>query len=237
VGSYLLVNDSEEQPEASIGLGDADLDPAVSNRQAAKRVLPEEFNVATHDFKESDEERAPRFNLLPTGEAVNRVFVVGTLIEAEDVGRDEEYWKGRIVAGNGSVFVYAGQYEPGSMAILSSAETPSYVAVVGKPRTYTSGEYTNVAIRPEAMALVEQETRDAWVEAAVADTRERLTAFVSGEAPYTDVAHAVYEDEESITAIEGALTELGSISTGEEEPADESVSSGVTSGPEPHIAD
>ncbi|MUV89070.1 hypothetical protein GJ629_03445 [Halapricum sp. CBA1109] len=237
VGSYLLVDTSEERPEASIGLSASDLDPAVSNRQAAKRVLPEEFNVATHEFKESEEKRAPRFNLLPTGEAVNRVFVVGTLIEAEDVGQSEEYWKGRIVAGNGSLFVYAGQYEPQALSVLSSAETPSYVAVVGKPRTYEAGDYTNVAIRPESIAVVDKDVRDAWVEATVSETRERLSAFASGESPHTDLVQVVYEGADGIEPLEEVLGELGSVPETERESADPEMASDDPSGSEPRMAD
>ena len=239
VGSYLLVNDSEEQPEASIGLGDSDLDPAMSNRQAAKRVLPEEFNVATHDFKESDEERAPRFNLLPSGEAMNRVFIVGTLIEAEDVGQSEEYWKGCVVAGNTSVYVYAGQYEPQALGVLSSAETPSYVAVVGKPRTYEAGDYTNVAVRPESITIVDQETRDAWVADAIGDTKSRLASLEAGSASHADVADAVYGESDHIQTIKDALAELGSpfeepAETAADEPPVEPPIPEDVPAPEPH---
>ncbi|MDY7082565.1 MAG: DNA-binding protein, partial [Halobacteria archaeon] len=46
-------------------------------REVAKRVFAGEFRDASHTFKESDDERAPSYLLLPTGQKANRVFVVG----------------------------------------------------------------------------------------------------------------------------------------------------------------
>ena len=206
VGTFLLVDEAEEAPGAELGLDAPALGPAVSRRQAAKRVLAQEFNAATYSFKESDEDRAPRYTLLPTGEAVNRVFVAGTLVETEDVGQDSEYWKGRLIAGTESVFVYAGRYQPDAMAALRAAETPSYVVVVGKPRTYEAGDYTNVSIQPEAVVVVDAATRDAWVDAAVRDTRARLDGFEQGIAEYADRAREVYGDD--VSSIEAAVEEL-----------------------------
>jgi RPA family protein len=62
-------------------------------RQVAKRAFAAELNDATHIFKESDEERAPNLALLPSGEAANRYFLVGTVTEVNDVGRDSEYYR------------------------------------------------------------------------------------------------------------------------------------------------
>ncbi|MFW6265140.1 MAG: DNA-binding protein, partial [Halanaeroarchaeum sp.] len=81
-------------------------------REVARRVFAAEFNDATYTFKESDDERAPLYALLPTGERVNRVFIVGTLTETEDIGNENEYWRGRVVDPTGTFFVYAGQYQP-----------------------------------------------------------------------------------------------------------------------------
>jgi RPA family protein len=40
---------------------------ATPTREVARRVFAREFNDATYTFKESDDERAPNFSLLPTG--------------------------------------------------------------------------------------------------------------------------------------------------------------------------
>ncbi|MDB2272912.1 DNA-binding protein, partial [Halorubrum ezzemoulense] len=79
---------------------------SAPTREVARRVCASEFNDAGYTFTESDDERAPVYALLPTGESSNRVFFVGTLTEKEDVGEDSEYWRGRIVDPTGTFFVY-----------------------------------------------------------------------------------------------------------------------------------
>jgi RPA family protein len=101
------------------------------------------------------------------------------------------------------VFVYAGQYQPEAMQFLQQADTPSYVAVVGKLRPYEAGDRVNVAIEPEFVAPVEEETRDAWTVETVAHTRKRLDAFETGHAPFVDEATAVYSED--VSTIEDAV--------------------------------
>jgi RPA family protein len=148
---------------------------AVPTREVARRVLATEFNDAHYTFSESDDERAPTYLLLPTGARANRVFVVGTLTETEDVGDDSEYWRGRVVDPTGTFFVYAGQYQPDAASVLREIEPPAYVAVVGKPRTYETDDGTvNVSLRPESIAVVDAETRDRWVVETAERTLDRI---------------------------------------------------------------
>jgi len=150
----------------------------VPTREVARRVFAREFNDATHTFKESDDERAPLYALLPTGERANRVFLVGTLTETEDVGEDSEYWRGRIVDPTGTFYVYAGQYQPEAASALRDADPPAYVAVVGKPRTFETDEGgTNVSVRPESITTVDAATRDRWVVETARATTARVAAF------------------------------------------------------------
>ena len=148
-------------------------------REVAKRVFAGEFNDASYTFKESDDERAPVYLLLPTGERANRVFVVGTLMETEDVGSDSEYWQGQVIDPNGDRFyMYAGQYQPDAASMLRELEPPAYIAVVGKPRTYETDEGdVNVSIRPESITEVDAATRDRWVVETAERTLERIQAF------------------------------------------------------------
>jgi len=151
---------------------------ATMQREVAKRVFAEEFNNSTTTFTESDEERAPVYALLPSGEKANRVFVVGTLTDTKDVGSDSEYWQARIVGPTGTFFAYAGQYQPEAASVLRNAETPAYVAVVGKPRTYeTDDGDVNVSIRPESISIVDGDTRDAWVAETAEQTQARLESW------------------------------------------------------------
>ena len=163
-------------------------------REIARRVFASEFNDATFTFKESDDERAPLYALLPTGERVNRVFVVGTLTETEDIGDESEYWRGRVVDPTGTFFVYAGQYQPEAASTLRELEPPAYVAVVGKPRTYeTDDGSVNVSVRPESITAVDSVTRDRWVVEAAQRTLERVDAFEDESNEYARMAREEYD--------------------------------------------
>jgi RPA family protein len=169
---------------------------STPTREVACRVFAREFNDATYTFKESDDDRAPVYVLLPTGQRANRVFVVGTLTETEDVGEDSEYWQGRVVDPNGDTyFTYAGQYQPDAASMLRELEPPEYVAVVGKPRTYETDEGdVNVSIRPESINRVDEATRDRWVVEAADRTVERIQAFDGeGVNEYAEMAREEYD--------------------------------------------
>ena len=177
-------------------------------REVAQRVFAREFNDATYTFKESDDDRAPVYVLLPTGQRANRVFVVGTLTETEDVGEDSEYWQGRVVDPNGDTFfTYAGQYQPDAASMLRELEPPEYVAVVGKPRTYETDEGdVNVSIRPESINRVDEATRDRWVVETAERTIDRIQAFRSeGVDEYVEMAREQYDG--GVDAYERAVEE------------------------------
>ncbi|AKH96671.1 RPA family protein [Halanaeroarchaeum sulfurireducens] len=163
-------------------------------REVARRVFAAEFNDATHTFKESDDERAPLYALLPTGERANRVFLVGTLTETEDIGDENEYWRGRVVGPTGTFFVYAGQYQPEAATALRELETPTYVAVVGKPRTYETDDGSiNVSVRPESITAVDEETRNRWVVETAERTLDRIERFDEEGNEYAEMARREYE--------------------------------------------
>ncbi|WP_254863996.1 RPA family protein [Halovivax gelatinilyticus] len=156
-------------------------------REVARRVFASEFNDATYTFKESDDERAPNYALLPTGDRANRVFAVGTLTETEDVGDESEYWRGRVVDPTGTFFAYAGQYQPEAAAILRDAEPPEYVAVVGKPRTYEPDDGSiTVSLRPESITIVDEAIRDRWVVETATRTLDRIEAYQEWESTRED---------------------------------------------------
>ncbi|NIB99663.1 RPA family protein [Halobacterium sp. R2-5] len=189
-------------------------------REVARRAFAAEFNDAQFTFKESDDERAPLYALLPTGERANRVFVVGTLTETEDIGEDSEYWRGRVVDPTGTFFVYAGQYQPDAASALRDAETPQYVAVVGKPRTFeTDDGSVNVSLRPESITKVDEATRDRWVVETAERTLERLDAFDDEGNEYAERARAEYGED--VSAYRRALLEaLEDFDTEADVPAD-----------------
>ncbi|MFB6106927.1 MAG: RPA family protein [Halobacteriaceae archaeon] len=171
---------------------------SAPTREVARRVFAQEFNDASYTFKESDDERAPLYLLLPSGERANRVFVVGTLTETEDVGDDSEYWRGRVVDPTGTFYVYAGQYQPDAAAFLRDANPPAYVAIAGKPRTYeTDDGDVNVSIRPESITAVDAAVRDRWVVETAERTIERLDAFDPETDEYDSLAAEEYDRSHS----------------------------------------
>lgn len=162
-------------------------------REVAQRVFAEEFNDATYTFRESDDDRAPVYVLLPTGAKANRVFVVGTLTETEDVGSEDEYWQGRIVGPTGTFFVYAGQYQPEAAGMLRETEPPAFVALVGKPRTYeTDDGNVNVSLRPEHLTIVDETARHRWVTETAERTLDRLEAFDDTSNEYAEMSREQY---------------------------------------------
>jgi len=150
----------------------------VAAREVAKRVFAKEFNASDLTFKESDDQLAPAYLLTPTGAKCNRVFIVGTLTEKENIGDDSEYWRARVTDPTGAFILYAGQYSPEASQALSDLEAPAFVAVIGKPRVYkTPDGETIVSVRPEAVLPVDPETRDQWVLDAINATADRLLAL------------------------------------------------------------
>ncbi|MCK4929252.1 MAG: DNA-binding protein, partial [Methanosarcinales archaeon] len=82
------------------------------SREVAHRVFAQEFRDSDLSFKDSNDQYSPQYLLTPTGAKVNRMFIVGTLTEKEDIGTDAEYWRARVVDPTGAFIIYAGQYQP-----------------------------------------------------------------------------------------------------------------------------
>lgn len=147
------------------------------SREVAKRVFAEELKSSNYSFRDGEDQHqyAPQYLLTPTGAKCNRVFVVGTLTEKDDIGGDTEYWRGRVVDPTGSILIYAGQYQPEAAQILASMEAPSYVAVVGKPNLYqTDDGNIIISLRAESIQQVDENTRNQWIMDAARRTQERL---------------------------------------------------------------
>ncbi|RNI11824.1 DNA-binding protein [Methanohalophilus sp. RSK] len=144
-------------------------------REVAKRMFAKEFRNSDLSFREGDDVYSPQYLLTPTGARVNRLFIVGTLIEKENIGNEAEYWRGRVTDPTGTFTIYAGQYQPEAAQLLSECETPAFVAVAGKPSVYeTPDGDTITSIRPESISIVDGNTRDMWVVDTAIQTINRL---------------------------------------------------------------
>ena len=158
------------------------------SREVAWRVFAREYNDADLGFKEGEDERAPNYVATPTGAKINRLFVTGVLTEVERVGEDD-LLRARVSDPTGTFVVYAGQYQPDAVSFFADAETPGFVAVVGKARTYEPEDSDEVytSVRPEEVNVVDAETRDRWNVETAHETLKRVEAvreyLRTGETP------------------------------------------------------
>lgn len=146
-------------------------------REIAHRLFATEFDVSTVTITDSDEEMAPTFVLTPTGALVNRVFVVGALTEVDQVGDD--VYRGRIHDPTGTFIAYAGQYQPDAANFLADAQTPTFVSLTAKARTFEPEGSSQVltSLRPERLTVSDTTERDRWVTEAARYTLARIEWF------------------------------------------------------------
>ncbi|KAF5411134.1 MAG: hypothetical protein C5S43_03700 [Candidatus Methanocomedens sp.] len=143
-------------------------------RELAWRVFAHEFNHSHHFFHEGDE-RSPNYLVTPTGARINRLYFAGVLTEIENIGVGEDIWRGRVSDHTGGFMVYAGQYQPEAAMFISGLEVPSFVAVVGKARTYEPEEGTiYTSVRPEELNTADSQIRDRWIVETARLTFERI---------------------------------------------------------------
>lgn len=171
---------------------------SASEREPARRAFAQEFNDATYTFEAGEGEFAPVYALLPTGARMNRIFIVGSLTETENVGDESDHWRGRVTDPTGTVFVYAGQYEPEAMGQLRELPVPTHVAVVGKPRTFETDEgETNVSLRAEQVTAVDEVQRRRWIAETAELTVERLRDRADGATDDAVRARDIYGEDAS----------------------------------------
>ncbi len=147
--------------------------PSVG-RETAQRLFAAEFADATHEYAESDDDRAPNYVVAPSGLRMNRVFVAGVLTEISPAG--DSMVRARIADPTGAFVCYAGQYQPEALATLESLSPPAFVAITGKARTFSPDDADVVysSIRPEVITEIDAETRDRWSVRTARRTLERI---------------------------------------------------------------
>jgi len=156
-------------------------------REPARRVFAEEFRDTNLSCREGEGQYAPSYVITPTGAKCNRLFIVGVLLEKEDIGSDTEYWRLRISDPTGTFISYVGQFQPEALRALGEVETPSFISLVGKPFLLTREGDSLPAIRAERIALSDEVSRDLWICDTAKATLERMKKFNSDEDPYPQV--------------------------------------------------
>ncbi|PSP37284.1 hypothetical protein BRC71_09880 [Halobacteriales archaeon QH_7_65_31] len=154
-------------------------DGGPGTREIANRLFAAEFDDSDLSYSESDEERAPNYVITPSGARVNRLFLAGVLTEEEWV--NDEMLRARIVDPTGAFVTYAGQYQPDALAFLERTDSPAFLAVTGKARTFEpeDGDRVFTSVRPESISEVDGDTRDRWVVEAARRTIDRTETMAA----------------------------------------------------------
>jgi RPA family protein len=146
-------------------------------REVAKRLFALELKTSVPVEKTGNDEFEPKYVLTELGEKVNRVFICGVAIEKEYVGDKEQNVRVIISDTTGVFTVYANRnFQPEARAEMEKIEVPAYISIVGKVNTYSppGGDRIIVSIRPESVNLIDEKTRDKWVNETSQLTLERV---------------------------------------------------------------
>jgi RPA family protein len=145
---------------------DATTAPAVSSkRNVAHRISASAFGASKADSEPIEGfEHDAKFIVTPKGVKVNRVFVVGALLElAETSDSGSGTVKARLVDHTGHFLLMAGDFLPEARQKLSETKAPCYIAVIGKVAWFEAGDGKIVKyIRPEEVAVVDESVQKMW---------------------------------------------------------------------------
>jgi len=147
-------------------------------RETAWRIFAGEYNDSKFEIK-SEGEMMPSYIVTPLGAKINRVFVIGVLTDVENITEGGDLVRAHISDPTGVFTLYSGSYQKEVTDSLSDIQVPSFVAVIGKVRTYTPEEGTFfVSIRPEKVMEVTAEVRDKWILETCRNTKDRIEALI-----------------------------------------------------------
>ena len=151
-------------------------------REMAFRIFADEFNRSSIRI-EGEGEYSPNYVISPLGAKINRVFIVGVLTDVENLGDPEDpFFRAKVSDTTGQFFLSAGQYNPGATRVLADISFPTFVAVIGKVRTFEpeDGGFF-VSINPEVIKEVDENIRDYWCVKTGKATKERIEAYIEAE--------------------------------------------------------
>jgi RPA family protein len=151
-------------------------------RERAWRIFAGEYNESSCRL-EGKEQRDPSYVISALGAKINRLYFVGVLTDVENIASENEMLRARISDPTGIYNVYAGQYQPEAMQILTELVIPSFVAVVGKSRAYEPEEgVMYVSVRPELIQEVDSNMRNYWILETCRHTMKRIDGIMEAMA-------------------------------------------------------
>lgn len=129
-------------------------------REIAKRVTLTEIN-GIEEFEQDEGDMATKYAHLPTGEKVNRVFVVGTLTELRELDSGSIMLTVVDNVGN-DVKAFTGEYNleahrTAKQLLDEDGIPPEYVFIVGKLSESSNEDYPVPSISPEFIRTVSTE--------------------------------------------------------------------------------
>jgi RPA family protein len=183
-------------------------------RQTAWRVFAGEFNDSNVEIK-GEGEMSPSFVVTPLGAKVNRLFIIGVLTDVENISQQGDMIRAHISDPTGVFTLYSGQYQKDVTEAISKIDVPTFVAVIGKARTYSPEEGTLfVSVRPEKILEVNADIRDKWIFETCKNTKDRIEAVMEAmkmdESNVNDLKKLGYSKELSEGIVE-ALKSYGNI--------------------------
>jgi uncharacterized protein len=153
-------------------------------RESAKRVFAGEFRGCKFSEKFSTVEKAPTFILTPTGEIASRLYIVGVMTDKERTTTKDKtntVYRGRVSDGTGDFFISASSFQPDAMMQLARIETPTMVAVIGKPKIFKKEDGTVfTSVNAESVTVVPKDVRDMWKLETAMLTLSRIAVMESG---------------------------------------------------------
>ncbi len=179
----------------------------ILKREIARRVFAFELSRSNYATAESGE-RSPKYILTPTGIKCNRVFMVGVLLEKEEVSPDSNFWRVRISDPTGVVTGFVGRYQPEALESLLEIEPPAIVSIVAKLNLFQGETRTFLSLRPESINTSDRKNRDFWVIETAKRTLERIRKMrENGEDEEVKLAKEIYNPnlKEYLEAVKKAV--------------------------------
>ncbi len=166
----------------------------VRRREVARRVFAYELNRSTHRIQ-PEGEKAPVYVLTPLGMRCNRVYIVGALLDKDEIKPDSGIWRIRLSDPTGAVFGYVSRFQPDALESLMEIEPPELTAVIGKVRTFEINNRIFVSLRPEYITVVDSEVRDYWIYETAKKTIERIRNMERKEDEDCRLAWQIYNPD------------------------------------------
>lgn len=148
------------------------------SREIAKRVFTAELKQSLITYRAQngdDSQYAPTYVVTPTGERCNRILLMGRVVAKENVNDESGRWRCKVEDATGSIYVYAGMYQPHAATVISQATEGDHIAIVGKPVVVTLTDGSSyVIIRAELANIVDEMTYIRWAAETAMRTYQRL---------------------------------------------------------------